>query len=176
MKWGDSGDLCGRPPGYEPAAGRRGVSEASNNEAIRAALGYQSGDWRRRPATSRPRGGNGGDPAGLGWRHWGRDSKKLTPAALTVEMWPDLADFPAAETYAAPGFTGPDGTPARLFSSADATTVERHFGWMRDYGIDGARRSSAATGSRPRPCPSSRDADGSQRDWKCGRTGAESVK
>jgi hypothetical protein len=88
--------------------------------------GYQG--WFRCP----------GDPAGGGWRHWGRDSRKLTPRTLTVEMWPDLADFPAAETYPAPGFTCPDGTPARLFSSADAKTVERHFTWMRDYGIDGA--------------------------------------
>jgi len=78
-----------------------------------------------------------GDPAGGGWRHWGRDAKKLTPATLTVEMWPDLSEFPADETYAAPGFTYPDGTPARLFSSADAKTIQRHFEWMRDYGIDG---------------------------------------
>ena len=28
--------------------------------------------------------------------------------------------------------------PARLFSSADQKTVERHFRWMRDYRIDGA--------------------------------------
>src|SRR6478609_5846190 len=88
--------------------------------------GYQG--WFRCP----------GDPAGSGWRHWGRDPKKLTPATLTVEMWPDLSDFPAEETYPAPGFTHPDGTRARLYSSADAKTVERHFNWMREYGIDGA--------------------------------------
>jgi hypothetical protein len=87
--------------------------------------GYQG--WFRCP----------GDPANEGWRHWGRDPKKLTPATLTVEMWPDLTGFPAAETYPPPGFTHPDGTPARLFSSADPKTVERHFEWMRDYGIDG---------------------------------------
>jgi len=87
--------------------------------------GYQG--WFRCP----------GDPAAGGWRHWGRDARKLTPATLTVEMWPDLSDFPAAQTYPAPGFTFPDGAPARLFSSADKATVERHFEWMRDYGIDG---------------------------------------
>jgi hypothetical protein len=87
--------------------------------------GYQG--WFRCP----------GDPAKGGWRHWGRDPKKLTPDSLTVEMWPDLSDFPATETYPAPGFTRADGTPARLFSSADAATVDRHFAWMRACGIDG---------------------------------------
>lgn len=87
--------------------------------------GYQG--WFRCP----------GDSAGGGWRHWGRDPKKLTAATVTVEMWPDLSDFPADETYPAPGFTLQDGSPARLFSSADAMTVQRHFEWMRDYGIDG---------------------------------------
>ncbi|HKB04209.1 MAG TPA: glycoside hydrolase family 71/99-like protein [Gemmataceae bacterium] len=87
--------------------------------------GYQG--WFRCP----------GDPAGEGWRHWGRDRRKLTPYTLTVEMWPDLSDFPADQTYPAPGFTHPDGSPARLFSSADPKTVERHFEWMQQYGIDG---------------------------------------
>ena len=42
--------------------------------------------------------------------------------------------------YPAPGFTYPDGKPASLFSSANAKTVERHFEWMRKYGIDGVLR------------------------------------
>src|SRR5689334_8839715 len=59
--------------------------------------GYQG--WFRCP----------GDGSGEGWVHWGRDPKRLNPATLTVEMWPDLADFPAAERYPAPGFTHPGG-------------------------------------------------------------------
>jgi hypothetical protein len=31
----------------------------------------------------------------------------------------------------------PDGSPAYLFSSQDQQTVDRHFDWMMDYGIDG---------------------------------------
>lgn len=87
--------------------------------------GYQG--WFRCP----------GDGTGRGWRHWGRDPEKLSPETLTVEMWPDLSEFGEDETYPAPGFTLPDGTPARLFSSANPETVRRHFGWMREYGIDG---------------------------------------
>jgi hypothetical protein len=87
--------------------------------------GYQG--WFRCP----------GDPADRGWRHWGRDRRRLTPRTLTVEMWPDTSELADDEKYPAPGFTLPDGRPAHLFSSAHPRTVERHFEWMRRYGIDG---------------------------------------
>ena len=87
--------------------------------------GYQG--WFRCP----------GDPAGEGWRHWSRHSSRLTPATLTVEMWPDMSEYAADETFPAPGFTDPDGKAAHLFSSAHPKTVERHFRWMEQYGIDG---------------------------------------
>jgi hypothetical protein len=87
--------------------------------------GYQG--WFRCP----------GDPAGEGWRHWSRNSARLTPRSLTFEMWPDLSEHAADEKYPAPGFTHPDGKPAHLFSSAHPKTVERHFQWMKRYGIDG---------------------------------------
>ena len=88
--------------------------------------GYQG--WFRCP----------GDAADSGWRHWSRNAKKLTPETLTVEMWPDVSELTADEKFAAPGFTFPNGKPAHLFSSTHPATVERHFRWMRDYGIDGA--------------------------------------
>jgi hypothetical protein len=87
--------------------------------------GYQG--WFRCP----------GDAADRGWRHWSRSAKKLTPDALSFEMWPDTSELTADEKYAAPGFTLPDGKPAHLFSSVHPKTVERHFQWMRDHGIDG---------------------------------------
>lgn len=87
--------------------------------------GYQG--WFRCP----------GDAAREGWRHWSRDSKRIAPDTLTFEMWPDLSEYDDDEKYLAPGFTYPDGKPAQLFSSANAKTVERHFRWMRDHGIDG---------------------------------------
>ena len=87
--------------------------------------GYQG--WFRTP----------GDPSGEGYVHWGRDPQRLDPRSLTVEMWPDLAEFPPSERREALGFTHPDGRPAALFSSDDAATVRRHFGWMQRHGIDG---------------------------------------
>ena len=77
------------------------------------------------------------DPAKGGWRHWSRDAKKLSPTTLTFEMWPDMAEYNEDEKYPAPGFTYPDGGQAHLFSSANPTTVDRHFRWMQQYGIDG---------------------------------------
>jgi hypothetical protein len=88
--------------------------------------GYQG--WFRCP----------GDAADMGWIHWSRDAKWITPGSLSFEMWPDLTGFPPGERYPAPGFTHPDGRPAELFSSDNPATVLRHFQWMRDYGIDGA--------------------------------------
>lgn len=78
-----------------------------------------------------------GDEAGEGWRHWSRNSQRFTADSLTVEMWPDMSEYTAEEKFAVPGFTYPNGTAAELFSSVHGKTVERHFEWMRDYGIDG---------------------------------------
>jgi hypothetical protein len=87
--------------------------------------GYQG--WFRCP----------GDGADRGWRHWSRNTKTITQETLTFEMWPDTSDLTDDEKYPAPGFTFPDGKPAHLFSSTHPRTVERHFRWMSDYGIDG---------------------------------------
>jgi len=88
--------------------------------------GYQG--WFRCP----------GDAANIGWRHWSRNGRRITPETLTFEMWPDLSEYGTSERFPAPGFTYPDGKPAELFSSDNEATVLRHFTWMRDYGIDGA--------------------------------------
>ena len=88
--------------------------------------GYQG--WFRCP----------GDAADEGWRHWSRNRAKIAPDTVTFEMWPDLSEYTADEKYPAPGFTYPDGKPAHLFSSAHSKTVDRHFKWMEQYGIDGA--------------------------------------
>jgi len=107
----------------EPVTQRSAIDASTLHHKV--LCGYQG--WFRCP----------GDPAKEGWRHWSRDPRKIAPNALTFEMWPDLTEFDAKEKYAAPGFTYPDGKPAQLFSSANAKTVERHFQWMEQYGIDG---------------------------------------
>lgn len=88
--------------------------------------GYQG--WFRCP----------GDGTGEGWLHWSRNRNRITPQSLTVEMWPDMSEYSEAEKYSVPGFTHPDGQSAHLFSSAHPKTIERHFEWMQEHGIDGA--------------------------------------
>lgn len=109
--------------GENPAALPVNIDSTSLRDKV--LCGYQG--WFRAP----------GDPAGEGWRHWSRDSSRIRPGSLTFEMWPDMAEATADEAYPAPGFTHPDGRQAHLFSSAHPLTVERHFKWMEQYGIDG---------------------------------------
>src|ERR1017187_1879371 len=88
--------------------------------------GYQG--WFRCP----------GDAADMGWIHWSHTAERIAPQTLCFEMWPDVSECGPRERFVAPGFTYPNGSPAELFSSDNAATVQRHFEWMRDYGIDGA--------------------------------------
>jgi hypothetical protein len=96
--------------------------------------GYQG--WFRCP----------GDSAGVGWRHWSRNAAYITPDTLTVDMWPDLSDYSDDELYPADDFTTPDGEQAYLFSSAHPLTVNRHFDWMQDHGLDGVLLQRFVTG------------------------------
>ena len=75
-----------------------------------------------------------------GWPHYANVSTSpfiFEPGALRngIDFWPDVAEYPI--TYEAKGFTLPDGTTPRLYSSYDESTVDLHFSWMKEYGIDG---------------------------------------
>jgi hypothetical protein len=96
--------------------------------------GYQG--WFRAP----------GDDVEAGWIHWSRDPSRIAPETLTFEMWPDLAEFGEDEVFPAPGFQHANGAPAMLFSSAHPRTVQRHFEWMAQYGIDGVLVQRFVTG------------------------------
>lgn len=85
----------------------------------RVMCGYQG--WFRTP----------GDGSGGGWTHYSSDGEFSSP---TIEYWPDCSEYP--KTYTTP-YTLANGSVARVFSSYDASTVDVHFRWMREYGIDG---------------------------------------
>ncbi|WP_419194743.1 glycoside hydrolase family 71/99-like protein [Novipirellula herctigrandis] len=74
-----------------------------------------------------------GDGSGQGWGHYGA-ARKFDPAHCTIDIWPDVSEY--EKTYPT-AFKLDDGTPARVFSSWDASTVDVHFRWMKEYGIDG---------------------------------------
>ncbi|KAA6312649.1 hypothetical protein EZS27_036452, partial [termite gut metagenome] len=75
-----------------------------------------------------------GDPLNAGWFHYPRENK-VQPGFIGVDFWPDMTEY--EKKYAAPGFQYADGSQAYLFSSVDSSTVDLHFKWMRDHGIDG---------------------------------------
>lgn len=51
-----------------------------------------------------------------------------------VDMMPDVLEY--TETYPLPGKMA-DGSSPRVFSAADYSTVDVHFRWMKEYGLDG---------------------------------------
>ncbi len=78
-----------------------------------------------------------GDGMNLGWVHWSKNRRKpFGPGNVTVDLWPDVSEFDEDELYPT-GFSLPDGSPAKVFSSTNRKTVLRHFSWMKEYGIDG---------------------------------------
>ena len=71
--------------------------------------------------------------AGLGWKHFEKE-KEFKPGKCTIDLWPDVSEY--EKTYET-AFKLPDETPAKVFSSYDASTTDLHFKWMKQYGIDG---------------------------------------
>jgi hypothetical protein len=53
--------------------------------------------------------------------------------------------------YPATCFTYPGGSQASLFSAQDRQTVDRHFEWMQDYGLDGVWLSRFVVGVANHP-------------------------
>lgn len=76
-----------------------------------------------------------GDDIDAGFVHWGPVDRD--PPRCTVDMWPDLTEFGEDERFPT-AYRHEDGRVAEVFSSAHPGTVDRHFAWMNEYGIDGA--------------------------------------
>jgi hypothetical protein len=53
---------------------------------------------------------------------------------VRIDMWPDVSEY--EKTYPT-GLKLADGSTARFFNSADKSTVDLHFKWMKEYGLDG---------------------------------------
>jgi hypothetical protein len=80
-----------------------------------------------------------GDGAPIGtWWHYTGGTTPPTPITLTnnIHCWPDMRQFSTGYQTAFANFS--NGQPARLFSSYDQQTVNTHFQWMAENGIDTA--------------------------------------
>jgi hypothetical protein len=65
---------------------------------------------------------------------------------IRIDMWPDLTEY--EKTYPT-GLKLADGSTARFFSSDDKSTVDLHFKWMKQYGVDGVFMQRFFNASKP---------------------------
>ncbi|KAJ2912412.1 hypothetical protein MD484_g8005, partial [Candolleomyces efflorescens] len=93
-------------------------------------VGYQG--WFTCPGDGEPVG-----PGHHGWLHW-FDKPIPDGGRPNLDLWPDVSSYSPSELYEAPGLKMKAGEPAMLFSSRNAQTVQRHFHWMAEHGVDGA--------------------------------------
>ncbi len=105
-----------------PYSGPSEWSEASEGFAGKVFSGYQG--WFT----------CAGDGSGKDWVHYGKE-KFADGSAAGIEVWPDMSELDDDEKYPTP-YKYADGTTASLFSSFNPKTVNRHFAWMKEYGID----------------------------------------
>jgi len=97
---------------------------AANGLHGKVFAGYQG--WYRTPT----------DGSGLGWEHYEDPAEKFTPGKAGIDYWPAEAELTKSEKYAT-SFKHADGSPAYVYTAQNEQTVDRHFKWMAEYGIDG---------------------------------------
>jgi hypothetical protein len=68
------------------------------------------------------------------------------PQRSAIDAWPDVSEY--EKTYETP-FLLKDGSRARFFSSLDKSTVDLHFKWMQQYGVDGVFMQRFFDNTRP---------------------------
>ncbi|MGO4370974.1 carbohydrate-binding protein, partial [Paenibacillus sp. MCAF20] len=72
-----------------------------------------------------------GSPNG-GWIHWSKNSSAPgTGSNVNFDLYPDLREY--SKTYATSLQNLNNGQQAKLFSSYDQETVNKHFEWMQTY-------------------------------------------
>ena len=55
-----------------------------------------------------------------------------------MDVWPDVSSYSPSELFPVPELKSQTGEQAFLFSSRHPKTVQRHFHWMAEHGVDGA--------------------------------------
>jgi hypothetical protein len=75
-----------------------------------------------------------GDGSDRGWYHYAGRNGLFQPGICTIDLWPDVSEY---DKIYKTDFVFADGSPAYVMSEYDESTVETHFRWMREYGVDG---------------------------------------
>lgn len=76
------------------------------------------------------------------WVHWSRGTYRTndglpSPGYLSFEMYPDVSDYQSSSLFQTGFANRGDGEPSVLFSSTKKDVMDKHFSWMKQYGIDG---------------------------------------
>ena len=74
-----------------------------------------------------------GDGAERGWHHYEKHGQ-FKPGVSTIDFWPDVSEYDV--TYET-SFKFANGEKAHVYSPYDEKSVDLHFKWMKEYGIDG---------------------------------------
>lgn len=71
------------------------------------------------------------------WQDWSGDPTRIPgPETVAADIWPDMSELDADELFPT-DLRYPDGRVVSVFSSFRTKTVDRHFRWMAQYGLDG---------------------------------------
>ncbi len=74
-----------------------------------------------------------GDGAERGWHHYELNGR-FEPGISSIDFWPDVSEYPVTHETA---FSYENGAKAFVYSPYDYESVDLHFKWMKEYGIDG---------------------------------------
>lgn len=74
-----------------------------------------------------------GDGAGRNWHHYEKYGQ-FKPGVSTIDFWPDVSEYEVTYETA---FSFENGEKAHVYSPYDEESVDLHFKWMKEYGIDG---------------------------------------
>jgi hypothetical protein len=111
-------------------AGTASAASGPGDVVGKVTVGYQG--WFACPGDGAPIGDT--SPGGAWW-HWSANwSQPPSPSNTGIVAWPDVREYTRTYQtgYAALG----NGQPATLFSSYDQQTVDTHFHWLQQNGID----------------------------------------
>jgi hypothetical protein len=107
------------------AANALKASSAAGDVVGKITVGYQG--WFAYP---------GDGSAYNNWWHWSADNQVPGNANIGIHAWPDVREYTA--TYQTNFANLGNGQPAKVFSSFFDQTIDTHFRWMQENGIDAA--------------------------------------
>ena len=76
------------------------------------------------------------------WAHWSGGKYRSNdgfpaPGHLSFEVYPDVSGYDETGLFQTGFANFADGTPSKLYSAYKQDIIEKHFEWMKAYGIDG---------------------------------------